>query len=322
MIDKAKSCKSVLMQLFSPNTDIEGADTYNACYGGTSALLNAINWLHSPSWDGRDAIVVASDIATYEDGPARPTGGAGCVAMLLGANAPLVVEPLRASYMDHTYDFYKPDFKREYPVVEGHYSSRCYLRALDSCYQLYQSKLKNNSPLGKCDVPMDVFDYFIFHAPNCKQVIKAYSRLAYNDFLANPTHSQFDESKFASLHELDYEDSFDNKTLHALFRDLTDSKFNTRVQPSLTAPTMCGNMYTASIYSALASLISNVPSKELLGKRIGAFSFGSGLTSTLFTMHVTSDVGSIAEKLDLHNRLAARERVPPEFYDKVGSNVG
>ena len=35
-------------------------------------------------WDGRLAIVVAVDIAAYAKGPARPTGGAGAIAFLLG----------------------------------------------------------------------------------------------------------------------------------------------------------------------------------------------------------------------------------------------
>lgn len=54
IIDKSKSVKSVLMQLFeeSGNTDVEGIDTTNACYGGTAALFNAVNWVESSSWDG------------------------------------------------------------------------------------------------------------------------------------------------------------------------------------------------------------------------------------------------------------------------------
>jgi hydroxymethylglutaryl-CoA synthase len=43
-------------------------------------------------YSGRYALVVAGDIAVYASGNARPTGGAGAVAMLLGANAPLVFE--------------------------------------------------------------------------------------------------------------------------------------------------------------------------------------------------------------------------------------
>lgn len=37
-------------------------------------------------------MVVAGDIAVYATGSARPTGGAGAVAMLIGPNAPLAFE--------------------------------------------------------------------------------------------------------------------------------------------------------------------------------------------------------------------------------------
>ena len=41
---------------------------------------------------GRYAVAVAADIAVYATGNARPTGGAGAVAMLIGPNAPLCLE--------------------------------------------------------------------------------------------------------------------------------------------------------------------------------------------------------------------------------------
>lgn len=80
------------MDLFPGNSDIEGIDSKNACYGGTAALFNAVNWVESSSWDGRYALVVAGDIAIYAAGGARPVGGAGAVAMLIGPDAPLVLE--------------------------------------------------------------------------------------------------------------------------------------------------------------------------------------------------------------------------------------
>jgi hydroxymethylglutaryl-CoA synthase len=54
IIDKSKSVKSVLMQLFadSGNSNVEGVDSTNACYGGTAAVFNAVNWVESSSWDG------------------------------------------------------------------------------------------------------------------------------------------------------------------------------------------------------------------------------------------------------------------------------
>jgi len=94
IIDKSKSVKTHLMDLFaeSGNFDIEGIDSKNACYGSTAALFNAVNRIESTSWDGRNAIVVAGDIAVYAEGAARPAGGAGAVALLIGPNAPLVLE--------------------------------------------------------------------------------------------------------------------------------------------------------------------------------------------------------------------------------------
>jgi 3-oxoacyl-[acyl-carrier-protein] synthase III len=94
IIDKSKSVKTTLMDLFaeSGNFDIEGVDSKNACYGSTAALFNAINWVESRSWDGRNAIVVAGDIAVYAEGAARPAGGAGACALLIGPNAPVVFE--------------------------------------------------------------------------------------------------------------------------------------------------------------------------------------------------------------------------------------
>jgi len=53
----------------------------------------------------------------YAEGPARPTGGAAAIAMLIGPNAPISFESkYRASHMAHVYDFYKSDLASEYPV--------------------------------------------------------------------------------------------------------------------------------------------------------------------------------------------------------------
>lgn len=54
-------------------------------------------------------IVVCVDVAAYPKGPARPTGGAGAVAILLGPDAPLVFDVVRSSFIEDAYDFYKPD---------------------------------------------------------------------------------------------------------------------------------------------------------------------------------------------------------------------
>lgn len=55
LIDKSKSIKTTLMQLFASSRahDIEGVTSVNACYGSTNALFNTINWMQSNAWDGK-----------------------------------------------------------------------------------------------------------------------------------------------------------------------------------------------------------------------------------------------------------------------------
>ncbi|CCC13122.1 hypothetical protein SMACR_06340 [Sordaria macrospora] len=323
LLDKSKSVKSVLMQLFGENTNIEGVDTINACYGGTNAFFNSVNWIESSAWDGRDAIVVAGDIALYAKGNARPTGGAGCIAMLVGPDAPIAVEPgLRGSYMAHAYDFYKPDLTSEYPYVDGHYSVNCYTEALDGAYRAYNQREKlltkgvNGHTEDSTKTPLDRFDYLAFHAPTCKLVQKSYARLLYHDYLANPESPVFAEVP-GEVRDMDYKKSLTDKVVEKTFMALTKKRFQERVNPAIQVPTLCGNMYCGSVWGGLTSLIGHVDSAQLEGKRIGLFSYGSGLAASFCSFRVTGSVEKLAKTLDLPARLAARRAVPPEAYDAM-----
>ncbi|KAI2636698.1 hydroxymethylglutaryl-coenzyme A synthase C terminal-domain-containing protein [Xylaria nigripes] len=327
LLDKSKSVKTVLMQLFPNNTNIEGVDTINACYGGTSAVLNSLNWIESSAWDGRYAIVVAGDIALYAKGNARPTGGAGCVAMLIGPDAPIVFEPgLRGTYMSHVYDFYKPDLTSEYPYVDGHYSVNCYTEALDAAYGDYckrESRLQNghaNGDLADGKTPLDRFDYIAFHSPTCKVVQKSYARLLYHDYLANPESSAFAEVP-GEIRDMDYQKSLSDKVVEKTFMNLTKKRYAERVSPAIQVATNCGNMYCGSLWSGLVSLISYVDSAALEGKRIGLFSYGSGLAATFMSLRIKGSTATIAKTLDIPNRLAARRAVSPETYEAVSRFV-
>ncbi|XP_029406732.2 hydroxymethylglutaryl-CoA synthase 1 [Bactrocera dorsalis] len=324
IIDKSKSVKSVLMQLFadSGNTDIEGIDTTNACYGGTAALFNSINWIESSSWDGRYALAVCADIAVYAKGAARPTGGAGAIAMLVGPNAPLVFERgLRATHMEHAYDFYKPDLSSEYPTVDGKLSIQCYLSALDTCYQLYCKKFAKKYP-QEAEFTLDNFEALLFHTPFCKLVQKSVARVVFNDFLQcsiekralkYPGLERFNECTLAQTY-------FDRDVEKAFMTQFADV-FEAKTRQSLLLANQVGNMYTPSVYSGLVSLLINTPTERLIGKRIGLFSYGSGLAATMYSMQVTKDTAAfkqLVSKLDyVLPMLNSREKVAPELFSQL-----
>ncbi|PAV19731.1 hydroxymethylglutaryl- synthase [Pyrrhoderma noxium] len=324
IIDKSKSVKTVLMDLFasSGNTDIEGIDSKNACYGSTAALFNAINWIESSSWDGRNAIVFAGDIAIYAEGGARPVGGAGACAMLIGPNAPLVFEPIHGSHMANTYDFYKPKLDSEYPEVDGPLSITTYLSALDASYSRFREKTakayrktENGNEDPKSIFSLDTVDYPIFHSPYGKLVQKGHARLLYNDFLSAPNHPKFSTvPEPEKLLGMSYKASLTDKSIEKQFVALAGAQHKAAVLPSMHCAKRCGNMYTASLYGGLASLISAVSPENLRNKRLSMFAYGSGCASSFYVIRVKGDTTEIREKMDLLNRLESMKVVPCQDY--------
>lgn len=319
VIDKSKSIKTFLMQIFeeSGNTDIEGVDSTNACYGGTAALFNCVNWVESNSWDGRYGLVVCTDSAVYAEGPARPTGGAAAVAMLIGPDAPIVFESkFRGSHMSHVYDFYKPDLASEYPVVDGKLSQTCYLMALDSCYKRFCNKFEKFE--GK-QFSMADAEYFVFHSPYNKLVQKSFARLLFNDVVRNASSvTDVAKEKLAPFSSLTGDESYQSRDLEKTSQQVAKPLYDAKVVPATLIPKQVGNMYTASLYAAFASLLHNKHT-TLGGNRVVMFSYGSGLTATMFSFKFNEgqhpfSLSNIANVMNVDGKLKSRHEFSPEKF--------
>lgn len=324
VIDKSKSIKSALMTLFekSGNSDIEGADSSNACYGGTAALLNGLNWLESSGWDGRFALVVATDSAVYAEGPARPTGGAGAVAMLLGPNSPLALEHgLTSTHSENVYDFYKPKLASEYPVVDGKLSQTCYIHALDMCYRTLCRKFEK---LYGSSFSLDQAGALVFHAPYNKLVQKSVARLIFDDFQHLETIPYLSDEEKESLRpflHLPEEQSLTDRDLEKAAVKASKSLYKAKVDASAYVGQQVGNMYTASVYAGLASLLAK-KGPLLEGQRVLVFSYGSGLISSMFSLRVSHgaepfSLPRLSEAIGVSSLLENRVKVSPEEFVKT-----
>jgi hydroxymethylglutaryl-CoA synthase len=311
--DKSKSVKSYLMQLFPSNPDICGVDNVNACYGGTAALLNTVAWIESEDWDGRLALVVVGDIAVYTKGPARPTGGAAAMAMLIGPNAPLVVERgTAAHYMQHAFDFYKPNPSSEYPIVDGQVSISCYLKALDACYNAHLDKIAKKT--GK-DATLESFDYFVFHSPYSRLVQKSMGRLFFNDALRNPeTHAELQPYRDVII-----ETTYTSRELDSILCSLSSDVFKTKTLLTRMIPAEVGNSYCASLFSGLLSLICHLREEDdCVGRRIGMFAYGSGLAATMFSLKIVAPLTNLTPTLEeIQTTLSKRQKISPIDFEKV-----
>ena len=321
-MDKSKSTKTVLMSLFadSGNSDIEGATVINACYGGTAALLNALAWVDSSSWDGRYAIVVAADIAVYADGPARPTGGCGSVAMLVGRNAPLQIDlGTRTAHATHVWDFFKPNMDSEYPEVNGSLSQTCFLSALDDCYSRFQSK---NRRTNGWPATVSSTDYFLFHSPYNKLVQKSFARLVYLDEIAEFHSSGNTTSDSKSLEKwlnVPASSTYEDKGLETALKDIAAPLYKRHVAVSCELSKSIGNTYTAAVYMNLANLVSAF-GPDLKGKKVVLFSYGSGALASMFAINPVQVAGGDArfslqkmqDVLKIKERLQNRRKKSPQ----------
>jgi hydroxymethylglutaryl-CoA synthase len=254
--------------------------------------------------------------------------------------------------MANTYDFYKPKLDSEYPEVDGPASTTTYVDALDHAYSTYRTKVAKFQKLhgsasgysnghanghsngysnghangnGYADgvkppAPKPAFsitdvDYSVFHSPYGKMVQKGHARMYYNDFLANPSSERFANvptpEVFASVPRAK---SLTDKTLEKAFIAVAKADYDALVGPSMYCARRCGNMYTASLYGGLSSLVSAVEPEKLKGKRLSMYAFGSGCASSFFVIKVKGDTTEIRNKLDLFKRLDAMKVVPCQQY--------
>ncbi|CAD5235729.1 unnamed protein product [Bursaphelenchus xylophilus] len=294
-IDKSKSVKTSLMELFSANPNIEGVDIKNGCYGGTQALFHAVDWVYS-NWetDGRLAIVVSADIAAYAPGPARCTGGAGAMAFLVGPNAPLALERgLRTFHMSNVYDFYKPckGINSEFPLVDGNLSMVAYLSSVDESYKRY--KERHETLHGTTPKAQD-FAAIIMHCPFYKLVQKGLARIYYQDAIGGLETGEPATALLKARGELSTNQTYFDKNFLSTAAKSSKELLNSKVAPNITFNQRIGNMYTPSMYAQLVAFLARTaPAESLNGQRILAFSYGSGSAAAMYSikLNVNHDNG-------------------------------
>ncbi|CAJ0590042.1 unnamed protein product [Cylicocyclus nassatus] len=316
LIDKSKSVKTELMQLFGDNFDIEGVDVKNACFGGTQAVFHAVDWIYANyGTERRNAIAVLADIAVYEPGPARPTGGAGAIAVLITPNAPIAFDRgLRGTHMANTWDFYKPIVSRgtEYPVVDGPVSLHSYMMALDGCYRAYKEKA---AKIYGQDISLASFSAAMFHSPFTRMVQKALARLTYRDYEGGRTEYQTSYSKLSLLSPSSFED---REVMKCLLKG-SEEEWKAKTAPYLELNRRIGNMYTPSLFAQLIGYLASGHSDAQ--NRVLFFAYGSGSAAAMFSASIDVSSEPLVRMVEVSRNAIARLEdrciFTPENYTEI-----
>lgn len=291
-VDQSKPVASFVQGLLGIGHRTRVYEIKHACYGGTVAIMNAIDWVKSQHHHGKKALVITSDVAKYGlNSAGEPTQGAGAVAFVISDETEFVhfLPDLNAFYANDVHDFWRPNGS-PVPMVDGKYSIECYREALDFCTKDLQDNLIREA--GK-DL-LDFVDYFIYHLPFTKMAYKAHSKL------------------LSTLRPELTEDEI---------QEIYNNTFEEKIKPSLLGAEQVGNVYTGSVYMCLMSLIEEA-GKELINKNIGIFSYGSGCGAEFLIAHVGKDLERQAEKISLRKQIERRRKITMEEYTDLYGEAG
>ncbi len=219
---------------------VRSYEVKHACYGGTLALRQALEWRLSGAAgtkEPRAALVIAADVALYaENDPGEPTQGAGAVAMVIDEPDVASIDPISYPYSEPVFDFWRP-VGEAHPRVDGPLSLECYKRGAVRCFEALVAGADPEEVLAP-------FRALCFHVPFPKMVKKAVVAVG---------------ESFGWAPE----------RIETLYRD--------RVAPSMSWNVRVGNSYTASLWLSVAEALQELNEGERITAFSYGSGFGTEL---------------------------------------------
>ncbi|TFG25804.1 MAG: hydroxymethylglutaryl-CoA synthase family protein, partial [Promethearchaeota archaeon] len=277
-----KSVSNIFAEMLGLKKNILTQDIYNACAGGTLAILNAIGLIEQDIIN--KALVISADISSYHLGtPSEPTQGSGAIAFVISKNPRIATFSKKFGKISGDInDFYRSANEVNAKVF-GQYSVDAYL----------------NFQLGAYDDLMNQIgdfyaDYYTFHAPFSKLPIKAMQHIILKRWLTNINNlPKINRNNLRSsllkkidliLHDVSFlpeyiylklkEKGFSSGRLEN-WAHWVNNNVKERVFPQLRVPMHFGNMYNAAVWSQIQYIIENY---ALANDTIYFGSYGSGAT--------------------------------------------
>lgn len=277
-IDYSKSIASYVHEYLGLSKNCRLLEVKQACYSSTAAVQMAAGYLASGISPGAKVLVIGTDVSLVNARAEymEPTVGTGGAAVLLGNNPKIAQLDLGAF---GNYSFEVLDSARPTPnfeVADVDGSLFTYLDCFSNSFQDYESKVENTD---FCKT----FPYLAMHTPFVGLVKAAHRKVM--------------------LEKTDY-------SAKQIGEDFTQ-----RVSHSLHYPSMVGNLCSASVYLALASVIDHAPLDE--PARIGLFSYGSGCASEFFSAIIDRESKQTLAKMEIGEYFESRCELSFDDYNNL-----
>ena len=277
-LDFGKSLSTYIHDYLGLNRKCRLFEIKQACYGGTASLQMAVNFIMSNASPGAKALVVATDVARVAAKMtyAEPSQGVEGIAMLVSNTPDIFSLDFGANGY---YGYEVMDTCRPEPEIEtgdADLSLLSYLDCLEASFKSYADRVEG------ADF-QETFDYLAFHTP-FGGMVKGAHRNMMRKFKQSPP-------------------------------ELIQTDFEKRAEPSLQYCCQVGNVYSATLYLALCSLIDHVDITT--SKRVGIYSYGSGCSSEFYSGVITQASQRKLASLGIRKAIASRYALTMEEYDRL-----
>lgn len=345
-IDESKAMNSFvvgMLELIYGEDSLEhagGIECKFACVSGSYALYDNANWIRAEENNRKAAIVVVSDIAKYDVGSTGEyTQGAGAVAMLIKEDPRLLAfdAKVTSTTIKNEYDFYRP-CGRETPLVNGTYSNLLYLIQVRKAFDSYKEKAIRTGLIRINDGESitDHIDFFTVHLPYRRMGEKALAYLLRHEWRTLPRWELV--IKEIGFHEpvpRDPRGTIESILLDTVFMKADEQfrksfmqtsfyneVYEKKLSSSLEASGIIGNLYTASMYMGLRSLLEyeNKKNHNIEGKRIGFGSYGSGSSAMVFSGVIQEAYKEIVRDMNLEEEIGFRTKLTMDEYQSLREN--
>ena len=275
-IDHGKSMGAYVHKHLGLDPRCRQFEIKQACYGGTAALRMAAAWTAADGGGAR-ALVVCTDIGRpVRHSYAEPSQGSAAVALLVGRQPDILALEPGASGI-HSYEV--ADACRPTADMETGDADLSLLSYLTCCEQSFAAY---REAMGAIDFVRH-FNLLAFHTPFGGMVKGAHRTLM--------------------------------RKLSSAAPDAIEADFRQRMAPSLTYCREVGNIYSGTIFLALAGAVDH--GEDTAARRIGLFSYGSGCCSEFYSGMAPAGAGKAMAESGVADALAGRARVPVARYDAL-----
>ena len=296
----AKSISNIFAEMLEISPNSLTMDTYNACAGGTLAILNAIAMIEKKMVN--KALIISSDISRYHLGsPGEPTQGSGAIGLVISRNPRVTAFSQKFGKISgNVNDFFRPANEINAKAF-GEYSQNAYI---DFQMKAYDDLINN---IGDFHA-----DFYTFHAPFSKLPLKIMQQIILKRWIKHISDlPKFERNHFRSsilkkidafLHDVtvlpEYlylklnERGFSSSTLERLSK-WVNTNIKARVFPQLRVPMHFGNMYNAAVWAQIIYLIEN---HAHVNDTIYFGSYGSGATCISGLLKIQKDYKEVVKK--------------------------